>query len=134
MAPPKAISNPTYQPNPAHRNSTPDKSQWAVSVPDEQGIFLQSVNEQWVFAEYGWGLYLVGGNPSYLGVAQDHLTQVFFAKFVRKSTSPWHGYPADHVRNAQDVPHEKVLSAWMHRRLISKAKVRKILRGKRCHL
>ena len=126
--------NPTYQPNPAHRNNTPGKSQWAVSLPDEQAIFLQSVNEQWLSAECGWGLHLVEGAPSYLGVAQDHLTEVFFAKFVGKSTSPWHGYPADHVRNSQDVPHEEVLSAWMQRHLISRAKVRKILRGKRCHL
>jgi hypothetical protein len=96
--------------------------------------FDRSVSRGWLLADSGWGLHIPDSTPDWLGVAQDHTTRVFIAKFVGQSAGVWHGYPADHVKNARDVPHEDVLSAWLKAELLAPAKARKILRGQPCNL
>lgn len=123
-----------YQFNPVHRNGNPQKSQWTVSYPDEVAIFNYSESQGWILVERGWGLYISNGTPQCLGVSRDRIRQLFIAKFVRTQPSPWHGYPADHSRVAQDVPNELIVHDWIDDQLISRAKARKILRGMKCNL
>jgi len=78
-------------------------------------------------------MVLPTGRPEYLGVAQDHATQIFIAKFVGAG-GVWHGYPADHQQNQRDIPDESVLLKWMDLKVLSPAKVRKVLRGQLCLL
>ena len=123
-----------YQCNPSHRNNSPQKSQWTISTTDEIAIFNHSESQGWILEECGWGLHIFRDKPQWLGIAKDKIRKLFIAKFVRKLSSPWHGYPADHSRLAQDVPHEIIVSSWIDKQLISKAKARKILRGMKCSL
>jgi hypothetical protein len=91
------------------------------------------VESSWLQSSVGWGLHLVDESAAWLGKSAIHRERLFLAKFVDPTEkSDWHGYPADHCRNAQDVPSEGVLDSWIERGLLSGAKVRKIIRGQRC--
>lgn len=79
------------------------------------------------------GFIFRAADQTYVGVAQDHETQVFVAKFT-EDQDVWHGYPADHRRNHQDIPTEYVLGDWMRARLLTPAKIRKLVRGQPCRL
>src|SRR5688572_21389574 len=93
-----SFSSGTYLIHPDHRNATPNKSQWRITAQDEFGTFVHSEGKGWqVGGITGWGLHLSrDGRVTILGVAQDHKTDVFIAKFVRNPTSAqWHGYPVN---------------------------------------
>jgi len=124
-----------YRHHPDHRNGTSWKSQWTISEAAELASFELARSRGWLLGQVGWGLHIPIRSPEWLGVAQDHLTRVFFAKFVG-ATAPvmWHGYPADHRRNAADIPADLVLKAWLMAALLSPAKIRKIARGQPCSL
>lgn len=122
-----------YRPHPDHRNNNPQKSQWLIPVPDEISCFEHADGAGWLKEEVGWGLHLPDGQPEWLGVATDRQTQLFYAKFVTSAGQPWHGYPADQ-RRVNDIPHESVLSEWMHQELFTRAKIRKIVQGRPCSL
>lgn len=123
----------TYAPNPVHRNRTMGKSQWSITINDENVSFSRAVANAWLIGQQGWGLHYPTGRPEYLGVAQDHVTQVFIAKFVGAG-GVWHGYPADHQQNQHDIPDPSVLQKWEEAKFLSRAKVRKINRGQSCLL
>lgn len=123
----------SYRPNNRHRDRTPGKSQWTIPEVDELACFTLATAQGWCLADVGWGLHCPNTDPQYLGVAQDHHTEVFLAKFVN-GAGEWHGYPADHQRKPQDIPLESILNSWMTRQLLSPAKVRKIVRGQPCTL
>jgi hypothetical protein len=60
---------------------------------------------------------------------------LFVAKFVASAPpAVWHGYPADHERNPQDIPESEVLRDWIQSGLLAAAKVRKLTRGQPCNL
>ena len=131
---PKNDLLPLYVPNPVHRNRTPNKSQWKISLDDEHRSFRLCVEREWCDTDVGWGLHLEGGDPVWLGVTRDGKTRTFFAKFVNNSRNEWHGYPADHVSSSKDIPKEFVQHSWIKKQLLSTAKVRKIARGQSCSL
>lgn len=124
-----------YVINPHHRNGNTNKSQWTISEADEIKCFDLAKNQGWVLGEKGWGLHVVGQKPTWLGVAQDHSTQLFVAKFVGDSSGvEWHGYPADYRNNHHDIPEEGILRKWLSESGLSAAKVRKIAKGQPCNL
>lgn len=133
--PSNTIANGTvYNHHPAHRNNTPRKSQWLIPEHEELRIFELCLARTWIVGTFGWGLHLVNGHPDYLGVAQDRVTQVFIAKFVREPAAPnWHGYPAEHSRT-WDRPDDTVLEMWLLGDVLPPAKVRKISKGQPCKL
>jgi hypothetical protein len=133
-----AVTNgnwPPYFHHPDHRNGTSEKSQWLISEPAELASFHLSVRSGWIQEESGWGLHMPNGAPEWLGLAQDHITLVFIAKFV-SSNAPrlWHGYPADHRRSSRDIPPVQVLREWLTQRLLTPAKIRKVTKGQPCSL
>jgi hypothetical protein len=125
----------TYQHHPDHRNRTAGKSQWTVSEADERTTFDYSRTNQWLAQHVGWGVYVLAGRATYLGVSDDGLRRLLIAKFVG-SNSPkvWHGYPADHQKTTHDIPTTKILGQWMRLNLLRAAKVRKLMRGQPCNL
>lgn len=125
----------TYSANPVHRNGTLGKSQWTIPVPDEDLCFTRAVARGWILKNVGWGLHDSGteGQIDYLGVARDHRTLVFIAKFIGNSGA-WHGFPADHQQSRLDIPDSEILKKWMVSKSLSNAKIRKIVRGQSCHL
>ena len=123
-----------YQPNPTHRNISTGKSQWSINKNEEKQSFNRSVQNGWILNDKGWGLHLPNGTPDWLSFAQDHITRVFIAKFVGNANHIWHGYPADYVNHAQDIPHQDIVFRWINANYFTGAKARKILRGQRCTL
>lgn len=124
-----------YKINPLHRNGSTNKSQWTISENSEIQCFELARVSEWLLPRKGWGLYIVESKPEWLGVAQDHVTQVFIAKFVHdENSSEWHGYPADYRNNQQDIPEEKILKKWLLEERLLPAKIRKIAKGQPCNL
>ena len=131
----KIIGDKNYTINPVHRNGMPEKAQWTISYQDEMNSFIFSNQHAWICNDNAWGLHFINNHVAYLGVAQDHITEVFIAKFVNDvDHNNWHGYPADHQANQQDIPDENVLRDWLTNNIIPKQKINKIARGKPCKL
>ena len=123
----------TYTVNPVHRNGALGKSQWRIPRPDEIKCFDGARAAGWLDSDVGWGLHRPDGTPAYVGVARDHETRVFVAKFTG-DLHVWHGYPADHCPSYSDIPTERVLGRWMRDGQLSSAKVRKLTPGQPCRL
>jgi hypothetical protein len=125
----------TYSHHPHHRNRTPDKSQWTIPESDERGVFIDAMNQNWLKQSSGWGLYSPNDRVEYVGLAQDHKRRVFVAKFVTaQNRNSWHGYPADHERNAADIPDEDILLLWMNSEILPATKIGKLTRMQSCCL
>lgn len=134
MATHQIPGGPMYGVHPDHRNGTPHKSQWTITPPDEVASFERSFKSNWLDGMAAWGLHLKDGVADYLGVAQDHHTPVFVAKFVTADDkSLWHGYPADHTRR-HDRPVQTVLRIWLKDAVLPAAKIRKLGKGEPCNL
>lgn len=125
-----------YTHNQQHRNGTPNKSQWVVSLADELASFNHATAQNWFVDLWGWGLHLPGGSPAQLGTSVGNMRALFIAKFVanRNRNDNWHGYPADYCVNSQDIPKAEVLQRWLAAGVCRPAAVRKISRGKKCAL
>ena len=118
-----------------HRNNSPRKSQWTISVRDEKTCFFRMYNLRWCEGNYGWSLHLNKGITNYLGVSVKRHRKLFLAKFVGGNNNQlWHGYPADHILNQQDTPTMEILLAWKLAGYISLPKVRKLIKGQPCNL
>lgn len=132
-----------YIHHPHHRNDNVHKSQWIISQAKERKCFehiLQLIYQYgWGKDSCCWGLYIVEGRAKYLGRSAKNSPaperQLFIAKFVDSSSNDrWHGYPSDHVLNAEDIPTPELLQYWMERGYLSASKIRKVAGGKKCKL
>lgn len=122
-----------YQVHPKHRNWTPEASQWTITEAEEKVSFQCAVAWSCMDGCKGWGLHLVNGKCTFLGLDKDHQTQVFIAKFVcADSTHPWHGYPVHHSRSS-DRPCRKTLEIWLEYGLLRPAAIRKVMKGQPCN-
>jgi hypothetical protein len=130
------LSSPSYLPNPKHRDKSPNKSQWTITVADELVCFREADQRAWLLVDEGWGLHLTAGLPAYLGVAAvDQTRKLFIAKFVVSHVPPvWHGYPADPQSNEQDIPGEVILGRWLDSGLLPASKIRKVGKKQACRL
>ena len=85
-----------YVPHPQHRNAAfaGQKSQWTISVPNEQNCYQASTKHQWSCGNYFWGLYMIGNTPSALGISPQPIQDTLhIAKFIGDTQGNWHGYP-----------------------------------------
>jgi hypothetical protein len=85
-----------------------------------------------------WGLHFRDELVSYLGVtksAAPEKRRLFVAKFIdNNGNNRWHGYPADHVLNQQDIPPENILGNWLENQYLRTATIRKLSKGQKCRL
>ena len=119
-----------------HRgHAGPNRSVWKVSVSTEVGCFVEAWQEAWRSScRELWGHLRSNSRLKPLGL-NVHGQDLWFGKFVRDSdASPWHGYPADYRRNAQDRPPTSVLRQWRDQGILAKHQIAKIARGQRCKL
>ena len=131
----KIVNSTYYIHKPDHRNGTPRKSQWVISENLERLLFKTSKQKKWCDSNKGWGLYIVNGEVKYIGLAQDHKKRVFIGKFVDGNCNQiWHGYPADHQKNTQDIPPVKLLREWSDKDILRPSKIRKLAKGQPCNL
>ena len=122
-----------------HRDGTNEKSQWIISPPQERACFLRAYEAHWCNQNgIGWGLHFENGQVAYLGKSRSRESEprdIFIAKFVDgNKNDKWHGYPADHVKNSQDIPPVKILKVWADAHYIRPALVRKLASGQKCKL
>jgi hypothetical protein len=124
-----------YSPNPEHRNNNPCKSQWTITETEEIECFTVAYDKGWANDKNAWGLYHHQNTITYLGTGKDRKINLFIAKFKNDvSHNNWHGYPADHQRNSQDIPDQGILKKWITHKVLAKAKIRKISAGQPCKL
>jgi hypothetical protein len=127
----------SYAVNHQHRNSqmAHEKSQWIIGVAEERASYDLSSQNQWGSSQSVlWGLHLVNTSPKPLGHPPgDSSLQLHIAKFVG-SGGNWHGYPVATWIAPWDKPDVKTLKSWVEKNLIKKAKMAKIVRGKKCVL
>jgi len=123
----------SYSHNPLHRNNTLEKSQWRIPKDAELLSFQTALDRTWLLSDVGWGLHFENNNPANLGVAQDHKTLVFIAKFVNDRKT-WHGYPADHQRNNQDIPDIQIRRKWLKENILPRRTVLQLGKGQPCSL
>jgi hypothetical protein len=133
--PTQPAGNNPYCIHPDHRNGNPNKSQWTITEEEERAAFVRAVEHEWLLQNRGWGLHLHQEQPQYLGTSKGQAAALFVAKFVSSGAQvSWHGYPADHQRNIQDIPESKVLKSWIDLRLLALPKIRKLMKGQPCSL
>jgi hypothetical protein len=126
--------NISYLAVPYHQKWTKGKSKWTISVLKQRICLQRAYHSGWLLPEKGWGLHYNSRNMlDYLGVAQDHKTEIFIAKF-EENQGNWHGYPADHERNNQDIPDKSIRQKWQKDGVLPPAKIRKIGKGQPCSL
>lgn len=117
-----------------HRNGSPRKSQWTISEINEREVFKVTVLKNWIDKD-GWGLNLDKDNVDYLGIGRIRQHRLFIARFLNyKNGNTWHGFPADHMENRQDVPSNTILNEWQNSNILAPSKIRKIMRGQSCNL
>lgn len=139
---PTEIDDVFYIHNLEHRNKNPNKAQWSISKPEERECFILAAKLKYKekICELDatcWGIHLNANKVGILGQSMARSSRpkrdLFIAKFVDGSADgKWHGYPADHEMNAQDIPPHCILNHWLRSNYFSPAKIRKISRGQRC--
>jgi len=121
-----------------HRNGSSEKSQWTISEPIERQCFHRAYTSWRCTKHTCWGLHFESSKVAYLGVSKSSAAiarNLFIAKFGDSNeNSKWHGYPADHVLNQQDIPPEDVLAMWLQTQHLRPAAIRKLSRGQKCKL
>ena len=129
-----------YMPNLQHRNQSyaMKKSQWSISIQEENECFNNANDQEWFFKNSLWGVqFIPDNNPplKILGAAPPPVScELKMAKFVCDSHDNWHGYPVAHWMSPYDRPGESVLKDWCEKGIISKANFARIRRGKKCAL
>lgn len=117
-----------------HRDESPQKSKWIIPINIEINLFEQAIrlgNEKNYTA---WNLFKCNNAISVIGISQDG-QELKLAKFVDGNKNDrWHGYPANYLRNNQDIPPSNVLDLWVNNKFITPATMAKIRRGQRCNL
>ncbi|MFO3707100.1 hypothetical protein ACI6Q5_19500 [Xanthomonas codiaei] len=120
-----------YQPHPHHRSVAyaNQKSQWLISILDENNCYNKAVYSGWLANQSYWGLHIQGITPAILGASPSN-AKLFIAKFVGTDDN-WHGYPVAHWLSPFDKPAITVLQAWNDDGYINRAAKAKIHRGKK---
>lgn len=116
------------------RKGNPNKSIWKITYKDELDCFIQAINSNWKNIYVAWGIKIVNNKLQVVGINPSN-NVIKLAKFVDGAKSNvWHGYPADHVKNAHDRPETFILKNWALNGYISKSNMVKIRRGQVCNL
>ena len=130
--------------HPHHRNKNANKSQWTCKMEEEVKLFKIGVTNNWKEKRENKKnkdvIFSIFKYERYIGLSCDKRRKLFFSKFVSsqkiksniQAKIEWHGYPADYEVNPQDIPDKDILLDWRQKKLIKKAHITKIVRGKPC--
>lgn len=119
-----------------HRGHNKNKSNWSIKMPIEVSLFKSALKKGYEDkTKYtAWNLYIVNEEISEVGYTVDK-ERVKIAKFVDSNHNEiWHGYPANYIKNNQDIPSVSVLNLWYNEKIITLATMRKIRGGQPCNL
>ena len=117
-----------------HRGQNPEKSHWTITMPKEVALFREALRSGYEDTYTAWNLYVVDGAACEVGRSVEDI-ELKIAKFVDSCRNEqWHGYPANYLKNNQDIPSAKVLRQWNNAGIISTATMKKIKGGQPCNL
>ena len=119
-----------------HRGRNPDKSHWIIKMPKEVALFRDALRlgyeDKANFT--AWNFLIVDGEICAIGKSVDDL-ELKMAKFVDSNKNEqWHGYPANYMKNNQDIPPASLLLSWQKAGFITTATMKKIKGGQPCNL
>jgi len=119
-----------------HRGRNPDKSHWIIKMPKEVALFRDALRlgyeDKANFT--AWNFLIVDGEICVIGKSVDDL-ELKMAKFVDSNKNEqWHGYPANYMKNNQDIPPASLLLSWQKAGFITTATMKKIKGGQPCNL
>ena len=132
---PHQVAGHAYVSKSDHRDGTAKKSQWVISVVDEERVFGLAVSSGWTLGDRAWGLHIEQNKARYLGTSATDpgpAVNLIVALFEIAATS--HGYPADPRRSNREKPPTEVQREWLRGPYIRAAAVRKLGQGQRCRL
>lgn len=117
-----------------HRGENPQKSIWIIPMPTEIDLFVDAIKSGYEKNYTAWNLLKSNNVISVIGMSSDG-QELKLAKFVDgNKNDQWHGYPANYLRNNQDIPPSNILESWVNNKSITPATMSKIRRGQRCNL
>lgn len=119
-----------------HRGRNAKKSHWIIKMPKEVLLFRDALKSGYENKEdhTAWNLLVVNGEVCAVGKSVEK-KELKIAKFVDSNKNEqWHGYPANYMKNNQDIPSSKVLKQWYDAGIISGATMKKIRGGQPCNL
>ncbi len=119
-----------------HRSRNPDKSRWSIPMPIEVTLFRDALKLGYEDKEMftAWNLYVKDGVICVVGYSVDN-KKLKIGKFVDSNKNEqWHGYPADYMKNNQDIPPASILMTWQKAGYITTATMKKIKGGQPCNL
>lgn len=110
----------------------PDASIWTIDHREEYIVFLKSKPN---LSNNGisWGIHTPNGSLDKLGDSECGIYDLKFAKFTSHENNDdlWHGYPANYINNTQDRPDSPYLTDLVRKGYITKAKMKKVQKGKK---
>ena len=131
------MPEPTYIHKTDHRNASPAKSQWTISMEDELRCFMRSTQSDWRDERGQWSLHLPDGEPEVLGKTAKFSGRqicVKICRFVTDSSDRSHGFPADYRKHTHERPTFTTLVKWHDAGFIAKHEISKVLKAKPCSL
>ena len=119
-----------------HRGRNAEKSHWIIKMPKEVALFRDALKLGYEDKENytAWNLLVVDSEVCVVGESTEEIN-LKIAKFVDSNKNEqWHGYPANYMKNNQDIPPANVLRQWYDANIISGATMKKIKGGQPCNL
>jgi len=125
-----AKSGKKHECNIVHRNGTPGKSQWSISVGEEFELFELADEHHWTGdGRNYWSIKSNRQKPQPIGTRGE-----FIARFLPHREDTWHGFPGCPRERKGDRPINRVLNAWYEAQMISWSLRKKIARRQICTL
>ena len=117
-----------------HRGKNKNKSSWSIAMHEEVDLFADALKKGYEEDNIAWNLLFDGKAVCVVGYSTDDY-ELKLAKFLDSDKKDqWHGYPADYLKNIQDIPPYDFLKRWMEAKYITVAVMAKIRKGQRCNL
>ena len=119
-----------------HRGRNTEKSHWIIRMPKEVALFRDALKSGYEDNANctAWNILIDDGEVCVIGKSVDDM-ELKIAKFVDSNRNEqWHGYPANYMKNNQDIPPAGVLLSWQKAGYITTATMKKIKGGQPCNL
>lgn len=128
----QVTSKTTFISTKKHRiRGNPNASIWTIGYREEYIVFLKS-KPHLSNDGISWGVHTPNGRMAKLGDSNCGNYDLIFAKYTSHENNDdlWHGYPANYIKNTQDVPSNNFLKDLVLKNYLTKAKRKKIRNGK----
>ncbi|MDD2396172.1 MAG: hypothetical protein PHG12_10580 [Sphaerochaeta sp.] len=114
-----------------HQKILLSKSVWTISQSAELKMFVDSISLKYFDSNYESSYNIIFNNNCLQMIGESpNNDPLFIGKFISKDKAiNWHGYPANHIKNRQDIPPDSILTSWKNAGL-STRDIKRIKKGK----